>query len=71
MRLSNVLQLPGLKNRGMVLIRTRKARDSEYVVIAHHTEWVFPILKLYALISMGTENRDPGVSKSEIDTVLF
>jgi len=70
MRLSKVLELPELKNRGIVLIGVWKTGGREFAVLAHRAEKVFPIPRLYHLVEVDEKNRDPEIFQTEIDTIL-
>lgn len=69
MRLSEALNLPELKNRDIVLIGYWKTGDKEFAVLAHRREKVFPVPKLFHLVEVTSENRDPEISSPEIRSI--
>jgi hypothetical protein len=70
MRLSEVLELPELKNREIILIGTWKTGEKEFAVLSHRGQKVFPIPKLFHLVEVGPENRDPEIDPAEIRSIL-
>jgi len=71
MRLSELLNLPEFTSRNIVVIGTYKATEGkEYAVLAHHGEKLFPIPKLFHLVEITSENRDPEMHPAERRTIL-
>ena len=70
MQLSEVLENIELKKRGIVVIGFWKAGDHEFAVLARRGEKVFPVPKLFHLIEVSPEDRNPKVSSAEMRSIL-
>lgn len=69
MRLREVLALPALRHAGITAIGTYKTGRNEFIVLAHHTEHLLPVPKLFHLVENGRSNPDPDLDAAEIDTI--
>jgi hypothetical protein len=77
MQLSKVLDLPDFKKRDIVLIGTYRTEDGDFAVLAHSAEKVFPIPRLFHLVELksdpkdpSSDPRDPNVGSEEIRSIL-
>jgi hypothetical protein len=69
MRLSEVIELPELKKRDIVVIG-HITTDSVFAVLAKRGEKVFPFPRFFHLVEDGPSNTDPEVGNSELDSIL-
>jgi hypothetical protein len=70
MRLREVVELPELKKRDIVVIGHYKTDEGVFAVLARRGEKLLPFPKLFHLIEDGPENPDPEVDVSEINSIL-
>ena len=69
-RLKEVVELPELKKRDIIIIGHYVTEGAVFAVLARRGERVFPVPKLFRLVDDGPENPDPELDKSEIDSIL-
>ena len=70
MRLSEVLELAEIKKREIVLIGTWNTGQKEFAVLAHRSQKIFPVPKLFHLVEVGPDNRDPEIDPAEVRSIL-
>ena len=70
MRLREVVELPELKKRDIVVIGHYKTDEGVFAVLARRGEKLLPFPKLFHLIEDGPENPDPEVDVLEMDSIL-
>ena len=70
MRLKQVVELPELKKRDIIVIGYYTTAEVVFAVLARRGEKVLPFPKLFHLVENGPKNPDPELHKSEVDTIL-
>jgi len=70
MRLSEILELPPLKSRDVVVIGYYKSVEGrEYAVLARRGQKVMPIPKTYHLVEVTADNPDPEIHPSVLRSI--
>jgi len=69
MRLSEVLEMPDLKNAGIVVIGVFKTRNGDFKVLARKGEKLLPFPKFFHLIEDDPADSDPDLDPSEIRVI--
>jgi hypothetical protein len=70
MRLSEFVEHAELKKRGIGIIGYLKTVETEFAVLARKGERVFPLPKVFHLVEVATDNRDPDLLGAEQRSIL-
>ena len=70
MRLSEFIEHPELKKRGIAIVGYIKTTASEFALLPRKGELVFPFPKLYHLVEITPIDRDPDLSAVEQRSIL-
>lgn len=70
MRLREVVELPELKKRDIVVIGHYKTDEGFFAVLARRGEKLLPFPKFFHLIEDGPKNPDPELNNAEVDSIL-
>ena len=70
MRLSEFIEHPELKKRGIEIVGYIKTAGSEFALLARKGASVFPFPKLYHLVEVTPNDRDPDLSAIEQRSIL-
>ena len=70
MRLSEFIEHPELKKRGIAIVGYIKTMESEFALLTWKGESVFPFPKLYHLVEVTPNERDPDLGAVEQRSIL-